>query len=232
MDAKVFETWTVLPHEPIRKHTENFWSVPGSMPDPKIKRVMSLARLADGRIVIHNAVALEESAMKEIEAWGTPAVLAVPSGFHRQDAKIWKARYPSLFVTCPKGARKRVEQVIAADDDYDAAPKDATVQLVHLEGCPPEGTLEVRSEEGRSLAFSDAICNTPKTKGMTGFFLAPTGRPSVPRVIRWLGVKDKSAFRGHLERLAADDLRRVLVGHGAMIEGSAAETLRSVAAGL
>jgi hypothetical protein len=217
--AKAFDTWTVLPHSPLEKLTENVWRVEGTMLDGKTRRVMTLARMRDGRIVIHNGIALEEPLMKEIEAWGTPAVIVVPNGFHRQDAKIYKARYPAAKVYCPRGATKKVAQVVAVDGSYDDAPKDDDVLLAHLDGCKEgEGFLQVRSKDGVTLVFNDALCNMPPMGGLVGFFLAPTGRASVPRVMRWLAVKDKGAFGGKLTSLAAiPDLKRVIVSHGALI---------------
>jgi hypothetical protein len=82
--AKCFETWTVLPHGPIEKLSENLWRVEGTMNDGKIKRVMTIARMKDGRLVVHNAIALEPELQAEIEAFGTPAAIVVPNGFHRQ----------------------------------------------------------------------------------------------------------------------------------------------------
>src|SRR4051812_45540873 len=106
--AKAFEQWTVLPHGPIEKLSDNLWRVSGTMPDGKTTRVMTIARFGDGRLLMHNAIALEEPLMAELEAWGKPSFIVVPNGFHRQDAKIYKGRYPEAAVLCPKGATKRV----------------------------------------------------------------------------------------------------------------------------
>ncbi len=117
---KAFEDWNVLPHGPIEVLAENLRWVQGSLPGMSLKRVMTVARMADGRLVIHNAIALEDGAMKEIEAFGTPAFLIVPNGGHRLDAPAYKKRYPALSVFAPKGARKKVEEVISfavPDDD-------------------------------------------------------------------------------------------------------------------
>ena len=73
---------------------------------------MTVVRLADGKLVIHNGIALEPAAMAELEAWGTPAYLIVPSPGHRLDAPAYKKRYPSLRVLTPKNARKKVEEVV------------------------------------------------------------------------------------------------------------------------
>jgi hypothetical protein len=66
------------------------------------------------------------------------------------------------------------------------------------------------------------------TKGLLGFFLAPTGRPAVPRIARWMMVKDKVSFRGKVGQLAAiPDLKRVIVSHGAMMTEAPGEKLKS-----
>jgi hypothetical protein len=219
---KAFDTWNVLPHRPIEKLTENLWSVEGDLPQGGGTRRMTVARLRDGRLVIHNAIALEEPLMKEIEAFGTPAAIVVPNGFHRLDAKVFKGRYPDAKVFCPAGTRKKVSDVVDVSGSYDEAPSDETVRLFHIEGCREgEGVLEVKSLDGVTLTFNDAICNLPKVGGFIGFFLAPTGKASVPRFTRWMIVKDKTRFRGHLEKLGeTENLRRLLVSHGPPLAAS------------
>jgi hypothetical protein len=226
--ASCFESWTVLPHSPVEKLAPNLWAVRGKMPNGKTPRVMTVARYADGRLAIHNAIALDEPEMKELEAWGTPAVLLVPNGFHRQDAKIWKDRYPGLRVFAPQGSRKRVSQVVKLDGAYPEAPQDESVRVEQFTGCPSEGALVVRSNGQATIVFNDAVCNLPKLGLPGGFFMHPTGRASVPRVMRWLAVKDKTAFRAQVERLADEPgLCRVIVGHGRWLESAPRSELRA-----
>jgi hypothetical protein len=231
--ARAFDTWTVLKHGPLEKLSENLWRVEGSMPNPNIRRAMTIAKMKDGRLFIHNAVALEPALMAEIEAFGTPAVIVVPNGFHRQDAKIYKDRYPSAGVYAPKGAIAKVAAVVPVTGDYADAPQDDTVKLRYLDGCKnTEGVLEVNSSDGKTITFTDVICNVSKRTGVFGFLLAPTGQPSVPRISRWLVVKDKQKFARQLDDLASPDLRRVIVTHGSMITDRPAETLKTVASAL
>src|SRR5690349_16687696 len=122
--AKCFTEWTVLPHEPIEKIADNLWRVVGFMNDGKVQRQMVLGRMADGRIIVHNGIALEEPQMKEIEAWGKPSVLFVPNAFHRQDAFIWKQRYPEITVVAPAAARKGVSKIVKVDAITEEAPGD------------------------------------------------------------------------------------------------------------
>jgi hypothetical protein len=227
--AAAYTTWTVLPHKPIEKLADNLWRVSGTMGDGKVQRQMVVARLADGRLLVHNAIALDDAEMKELEAWGRPAILFVPNGYHRQDAAIWKQRYPDLTVVAPPGSRKRVEKVVHVDTVTGDAPGDDTVTLRALDGLPAESLLEVKSGGDVTLVFCDAILNMPKLGFPMNVFLGPTGQVSAPRVMRWLALKDKRAFARQLDGLAATPgLARVLVGHGKPITDDAAGALRRV----
>jgi hypothetical protein len=219
---KPLETWKVFPHKPIEKLTSNVWRVEGPIPGADGTRVMTIAKRADGTLVIHNGIALEDEQMKEVEAFGEPAELIVPNGFHRLDAKIFKDRYPKMKVYCPEGAKKKVAQVVAVDGNYSDARQDDAVKLVHLEGTKQaEGVMIVRSDDGLSVVVNDCINNLPKLSGLFGFLLAPTGRPSVPRLARWMMIKDKPAFRSQVEKIAGDgDLKRVIVSHGAVMDAT------------
>jgi len=227
--AKPFDTWQVFPHRPIEKLSPNLWRVEGDIPGAKGSRVMTLARLRDGSLLVHNAIALEEPLMAEVEAFGNPSILVVPNGFHRLDAKVYKKRYPGLRVLAPAAARKKVEEVVPVDGTYDDGPKDDDVSLAHLEGTKEqEGVVQVKSPDGTTIVLNDCVNNLPVTKGILGFFLAPTGRPAVPRIARWMMVKDKDSFRSRLGQLAAiPDLKRVIVSHGAMMTDDPGAKLRS-----
>lgn len=225
-----FTTWTVCKHKPIEKLAPNLWRVSGTMPDRESQqRQMVLARMADGRVIVHNAIALDDPEMAELEAWGTPSVIFVPNGYHRQDAGIWKQRYPQAQVIAPAGAKKRVAQVVAVDAVTENAPGDDTLRLIPLAGLPGESVLEVKTPTGVTLVFCDAILNVPKLGFPLGFFLGPTGRVSAPRVVRWLALKNKRAFADQLEQLAATPgLERVMFGHGKPITDDPRGALMSV----
>jgi hypothetical protein len=226
---KPYETWTVLPHRPIEKLSSNLWRVEGDLPGGNGTRVMTLVKLPSGGLVVHNAIAIEEDQMKEIEAFGKPEVLIVPNGFHRLDAKVFKQRYPDVRVLAPAGARKKVAQVVPVDGTFDDGPQSGGVRMYHLEGCKQhEGVVEVKSDSGTTLVLNDAINNIPKLGGMIGVMLAPTGQVSVPRIYRWFFVKNKKEFCDGIEKLAATPgLERVIVSHGKMLTDKPAEQLKS-----
>ena len=152
--AACFTQWTVLPHDPVQKLSENLWRVEGALGKTN-RRVMSVIRLRDGRLIVHNAIALDEPEMKELEAWGEMAAILVPNRFHRQDCRIWKDRYPKAKLFCPAAAAGAVAQVAAVDGSYADAPGDDGVKVRHLMGIGDrEGVVEVQSADGLGLVFA------------------------------------------------------------------------------
>lgn len=229
------KTWTVLPHLPIQELTENLWRVQGSLPGMPLKRVTSIARRETGELVIHNAMAMNEQAMARIEAWGTPATLLVPNGYHRLDAFAFKARFPGIQVLCPRGATKRVSQVVAVDGAYEDFLADAAIRLEPLAGvAAAEGVMVVESRDGATLVFNDLIFNMPHGKGAMGLVFRhvtqSTGGPRISRIVRLFMVRDRAALRARLHELSAlPDLKRVIVSHHRIITDDPAGTLRAVA---
>jgi len=229
------EPWTVMPHHPLEKLTENLWRVEGDVPGMGLKRVMSVLKLGDGRLVIHNAVALEASAMEEIERFGEVAFVIVPNGFHRIDAPRFAERYPNAKVLCPPGAAKSVAKKVRLDGSYDVLPSDPNVHYAPLPGMADlEGHMVVKSESGSTVIFNDAVFNMPHRGGFEGMVFKhvtqSSGGPKFTRVARFFLLKDKAAFAGELRRLAqTPELRRVIVSHHETITEGPADTLRAVA---
>jgi hypothetical protein len=235
MAGAMSEPWPVPPHRPIEKLTENLWRVEGDVPGMGLKRVMSVLKLGDGRLVIHNAITLEPSAMEEIERFGEVAFVIVPNGFHRIDAPRFAARYPDAKVLCPPGASKSVAKKVRVDGTYEDLPRDGNVQYAPLAGLGDlEGHMLVKSESGSTVIVNDAVFNMPHRGGMEGMVFKhvtqSSGGPKITRVARFFLLKDKARFAAELRGLAATpDLRRVIVSHHEMITDVPADTLRAVA---
>ena len=230
--AKPFATWKVLPHKPLQKLEDNLWMVEGRL--DRIRRVMVVVKLADGRLVIWNAIALDEPEMKELEAWGTPAFLIVPNGLHRMDARIWKQRYPGLTVITPPGAKKKVAQIVAVDrTDGDFGDPRVTLSFPEC-AAGRDALLHVAHAGGTTIVINDLVMNMRHQSGLGGLmfkmmtFTADT--PNVPLPTRMLLVKDKPGLKTLLAELAATpQLKRVIVSHGDVLESGAAEGLRQAA---
>src|SRR5262245_20508313 len=157
--ARAFDKWTVLGHRPIEKISDNVWRVEGDLDGIALKRVMVVVKLADGKLLLHKPIALGSDAMRELEAWGTPACIVVPNGLHRLDARIFKQRYPDARVMGPSGHRKRIGQVIKLDLTYEEF-SDPSVRFEYLEGLAKvEAAMLVRSHDGETMVVTDGIFN-------------------------------------------------------------------------
>jgi hypothetical protein len=226
--AKAFTEWKVLPHGPIEKLAENLWWVQGTVPGMSLKRVMTVVRLGDGKLVIHNAIALDAEAIQQLEAWGTPAYLIVPSAIHRLDAPAYKRRYPALRVYAPAGARDKVAEVIPIDGTYADFSADSSVRLEPLQGvADKEGVMLVRSQDGLSVVLNDAVFNMDRKSDLLGFLftsvLGSAPGPRVSRLAKLALVKDRKQLRADLLRLSAlPDLQRLIVAHEKLAVGRGA----------
>ncbi len=227
--------WIVLRHDPIEKHEDNLWSVVCDVPGMGLRRRMTLARKADGRVVVHNAVCCDEATMKQITDWGEPSALIVPNGFHRLDAHAWKERFPKSRVYCPEGATAKVREVVEVDGRCEDLDGGDTVKYETLDGVGKgEGVLIVRSGSKVTLVFNDVIFNQPDLPGFAGWVMKnitdSTGGPKVTRVAKLFIAKERPALQAHLLRLSNDPgLTRLVPGHGDLVERDAASVLRAVA---
>lgn len=226
------ETWTVHPHEPIEKLEDNLWRVEGSLPNMPLRRVMTLARDDRGDVFVHNAIALEEPLMRELEEFGRLRYLVVPNAFHRLDAPAFKRRYPRLEVVCPVAARKRVAQVVSVDHTYDSLAATPGVELRHVAGTGGrEGVMIVRHGDSASVVLNDLLFNMPHVPGIHGFVLryltASSGGPRVSRIAKLFLIKHKGEVAREFELLAQiPGLVRIIVSHHETISDEPAAALR------
>jgi hypothetical protein len=91
--SKPYEHWTVLPHGSLSEIDDGMMTVVGRlrMPIMDLPRRMTVVRLDDSRLVIWSAIALDDSQMQRLEAFGRPAFLIVPNDHHRLDAKAGRS---------------------------------------------------------------------------------------------------------------------------------------------
>ena len=234
--AKAHLEWKVLNHGPLERLADNLWRVEGALPGMSLRRTMTVVRRADGSLLLHSPIALDEARQRELEALGPIAVIVVPNAGHRLDAPAYKARYPNVVTFCPRGGRGKIAEVIAVDGTYDDYADDGTVRFETLDGvAEAEGALLVRSEDGVTVVLNDVVMNMDTKKDVLGYLfttvMGSAPGPRVSRLVRLLYVKNQPALRQNLERLAATpNLQRLIVAHEKVTSGpDAAAALRKAA---
>lgn len=230
-----FETWTVLPHGELITVNDRIMSVVGELKMPllELPRRMTLVRLASGELVIFSAIALNETGMAKLEAFGRPAFLVVPSERHRLDAPSYAQRYPGIKVVAPRAGIEKIGKVVRIDT---STPDfgDASVRYVEVAA---DSALEVDGSDGLSIIVNDLIGDIHGEHGFGGWLLRMMGfageDPHVPAPVKMTLGKHKShvarQFRNWAEQA---NLRRIIVSHGDSIETDPRGALRTMAADL
>jgi hypothetical protein len=234
-----FKNWTVLPHGQLVEVDDDVLTVVGTlkMPLGTFPRRMTVVRLADRRLVVYSAIALDEAEMAELEAYGTPAFLIVPGAIHRLDARAWKDRYPGLFVVAPAGAREKVEEVVPVDaTEVDFG--DPRVSFVSVPGTGGrEAALLVDKPTGATLIVNDLIWNLDDRPGIAGWLMRLarfTGTPAhIPPLVARKLITDRPALRAQLDSWSrVEGLDRIIVSHGDLVTARPRHVLRQLAASL
>jgi len=227
--------WKVLPHNPLEQLEDNLMVVEGKLPgNMPLGRRMVVVRLTDGRLVVHNAIALDDASMARLEAWGTMAFLIVPNGFHRIDAFAFKQRYPNMTVIAGPNALKKVELALPVDGGPELLPADGGMHGENIAGDKIGEMAFIIEHAGgkKTLLLNDALFNQPHMSGFGGFVMramGSTGALKVSPIMRIFGVSDGKAFRAHLLRLAEKvGVSRLIVSHGGIVDGDIAGRLRAI----
>ena len=224
--AKLHDEWRVLPHGPLTQVEPGLLTVVGTIPKPlgNFPRRMTVVAVSGKKTAIFSPIALREEGMAEIERLGAPSYLIVPNGFHRLDAKPWKERYPNIAVVCPPGAQRRVEKAVAVDATTDVL-RDKAVKLVLIQGTgESEFALLIGRQGAITLVVNDVIANVRHPPGLGAYVMARVfgfgvKHPQIPREVKWLFLKDKTALAAQLREWATmSGLQRVIPSHGDIID--------------
>jgi hypothetical protein len=232
------QTHKIFPHGEPQELMSGVWLVSGSLPFP-LKRSMTIVRLPDGTLLLHSVIAMSDTGMAKLDALGKPSIMIIPHGGHRMDAPFYKARYPDIRVVCPAGVRAKVEEVIKSDATCEEALPPLGVRLHEVRGFKHgEIGYEIDTEGGKLLILSDSVANSDPSSGLGGFLMRMVtdgvkGRLGVPRIVRFMMMKDKAAVRASLNKLAEIPNVKVLtVAHGRALTERCSEALKEAAAAL
>jgi hypothetical protein len=227
-----FKEWTVLPHGKITRVNERIVTVVGELKMPllELPRRMTVVRLKSGGLAIFSAIALGEPEMAELEAFGRPSYLIVPSERHRLDAPSYARRYPNMTVVAPRGGADKIREVVRVDTNTPDFG-DPSVRYVEVVA---DSALEVDGDDGLTLVVNDLIGDIHGESGLGGWLLRVMGfageDPHVPAPVKLVLGKHKievaHQFRVWAQR---DDLRRIMVSHGDTIEKDPRGALRTLA---
>jgi len=227
----------VLPHGQLEVVVPGIWMVTGMCGIP-LRRQMTVWKAADGSLVVHSPIAMDEGGMAKLDTLGRVSTILVPHGGHRMDIEFYKRRYPDAQVVAPAAAKAVVEEVLAVDNNAeDVLPQKGT-KIHPLPGWK-HGELGYQvslPDGGQALVLCDVLTNAYPAPGVGGWLVSKltngvTAPLGVARIVRRMLLADRAAARTGIERLAElPDLRLISIAHGHPVKAGCAQALRDAAA--
>jgi hypothetical protein len=203
-----------------------------------IYRVPVTGEENEHKLLIFNAIAVQDDTLQDILKLGIPSVMVVPNDMHRCCAGVWKKRFPDLQVVCPSQACPRVEQVVPVDCSLtDWAARDSFwkkwITVRHIDGWDNfEHVLEVKLA-GNKMAM--IVCDTLFTvrydadAGLAGKLIqwifdsyvvddntqpGTLTIPKISRIARIFVIHDWKQAEAWFRSNAGESIYAILVGHG------------------
>lgn len=188
----------------------------------------TVIRLASGGLFVHCPVALDAALRREVDALGPVEAVVAPSLFHHLYVGQWMQAYPRAEVwACPGLERKRSD--LAWTGVLGDAPLDVWKADVGQAAFTArfENEIVFFHEKSRTLVCADALLNLSRHPSRAtraaAFLMANTG-PGKGYLER-IAVRDYRLGRRQVDRIAAWDIDKITLAHGAQIRGDGRRVL-------
>ncbi|MGC2856478.1 DUF4336 domain-containing protein [Novispirillum sp. DQ9] len=192
---------------------------------------MTVARLDDGRLWLHSPIEPAADVVRAVEALGPVCDIVAPNSFHHLWADAWRARKPEARLLAPAELAVRRPDLRVDELLGDAPPErwHGHIIMMRLPGAEALGEVIFLHRPSRSLILTDLVSNVgPEEPWAMRLWMRVNGvygRPGTSRALRLL-VDDRRAVRDTLRHVLRWDFDRVVVGHGAVVDGDAKAALR------
>ncbi|NNL67381.1 MAG: DUF4336 domain-containing protein [Myxococcales bacterium] len=194
---------------------------------------MTVARLADGGLLLHSPIPHTPALAQEIAALGPVTHLVAPNRVHHLYLGPWTEACPDATLHGAPGLRDKRRDLVFHRELGDAPASDWADRLDQalVAGIPHVNEVVLLHRASRTLLLTDLAMNFPSLP--EGFWtrlfvraMALQGGVRTSRLIHSL-VRDRAALRASLERILAWDFDRVVVSHGELCERGGRDALRS-----
>jgi hypothetical protein len=205
-------------------------SDPVSILGMKLSATMSVVALDGSGLLVYSPVALTPARRAAVEALGRVDHLYAPNTYHQMWIEPWASAFPEARVHAPAALRKQ-RPGLRIDRAHDVDPFGelaSTLDEVHIDGFALEESVLHHKPSGTVLV-ADLVHNIGRPEDLwTSLYSRAMGfydRVAISRAIRLGGFRDRAAARKSVDRLFACPFDRLVVGHGAPIDGNARDML-------
>jgi Domain of unknown function (DUF4336) len=223
---------------PLEAFAEGVWiaSAPQKYLGWQLGARMTVVRLADGGLLIHSPIALDDSLKSGIDALGPVSHIIAPNLFHHLYVSPAADAFPEAKVHAPARLRKKrpdlqVDALLGAQSE--PAWRD-DLETLEVEGTLLDETIFWHKPSG-TLVVADLIENFETADDWwTRSYLklgGIHGKIGLSRMLR-LAYRDRRKARRDIDRLLDWDFDRIVLAHGKPIERDGSRALRETYAWL
>ncbi len=192
---------------------------------------MTVVRLSDGGLWLHSPIALDDDLRAEVEALGEVRYVVAPNKYHHLSVGDWKGAFPEAVLCAAPGlARKRKD--LAIDATLSDAPEEGwqdDLAQVHITANSTfMETVFLHRASGTVISADLALNFQGSDHAATRFYLwraGTRGKVTLSRMLRPTWTFNRGTNRKAVDRILAWDFDRLVVGHGAVVETGARDTL-------
>lgn len=189
-----------------------------------IRRNVTVIRLPSGKLVIHSTADFSEAEIAAMRGLGTPGWVVEGMLDHDTFSKQGRRAFPDIPFLAPEGFAERVDfEVTALDRAPDEWLPELEVSLI--EGAPKMREIALFHHPSGTLIVCDLLFHFPEIPSLWAklLLLPALGWSPAPGFSKRLkmSIDDKGAFRKSLEKVMALPIRRIVPGHGVVLEEDA-----------
>lgn len=191
---------------------------------------MTVVRLPDGKLLLHSPVPATPDLVQAVQDLGEVAFLIAPNRFHHLYVSEWKERFPDASVYIAPGLEKKRSDLKGATRLSDQAEAEwaDTLDQILVRGFPMVNEVMFFHRPSQTLIATDLAFNIQDSSpAMTRFAMGLIGTNGAvaPTLIERLFIRDRTVFRGCLERILEWPFERIVVAHGEVSEKGGREEL-------
>lgn len=217
----------------LRNLAPNLWlkNYPLKMLGADLRRVVTVIRLASGKLIVHSTAPFSAEDVAAIRALGEPAWIVDTLLRHDTFAKEGRGAFPNAAYLAPQGfselAGVPATPILPAPAEW-----SEEVEVLAIDGAPEFGEVVMLHRPSRTLIVADLVFNFPSPQGFwtkTLLSFASVGGQHEPGVTKPFkaAVKDPAAYEASIRKVLAWDFDRIIVGHGDPVETGGKEKLRT-----
>ena len=184
----------------------------------------TLVRLDDGSLWMHSPIPIDDARASQIDALGELRHIVAPNGWHDGFSAAAKERYPSATLWASPALRHSKKKISVDAWLGETEPGWAEeLRPLLIEGAPKADELVFFHSASSTLIVTDLLFQIRypvNTLTKLVLWMAGAGGGKLAQSRLWRSVtKDRAAARRSIEQMLEWEFERVVLAHGALVEG-------------